>query len=42
MKTMIQVNELMKVFGSHFLRHVSDRLFDGHVLGEEEAGLQNL
>ncbi len=42
METMIQVNELMKVFGSHFLRHVSDRLFDGRVSGGEESGLQNL
>ena len=38
METMIQVNELTKVFGSHCLRRMSDRLFDGH----EESGLQNL
>ena len=41
METMIQVNELTKVFGSHCLRRMSDRLFDGHVLGSEESGLQN-
>ena len=42
METMIQVNELTKVFGSHCLRRMSYRLFDGHVLGSEESGLQNL
>ena len=42
METMIQVTELTKVFRSHFLSRVPDRLFDGHVLGSEESGLQNL
>ncbi|WP_302989311.1 hypothetical protein [Paraprevotella clara] len=42
METMIQVNELTKVFGSHCLCRMSGRLFDGHVSGGEESGLQNL
>ena len=42
METMIQVNELMKVFGSHCLRRMSGRLFEGYMLGSEESGLQNL
>lgn len=41
METMIQVNELTKVSKSHLLRRISGRLFDGHVLGGEAAGLQN-
>ena len=42
MEKMIQVNELTKVLGSHCLCRMSGRLFDGHVLGSEESGLQNL